>query len=206
MLVFPVKSRPRGCADVNQAAQPRFILLLKVMMKIFFRYLFVALCIGVFTPSVLRAQSMSKFYVSKSIEDGMLYFILPHKAKLLSGSADKYLSYDFTYLTTQDSVTMLATFKSRYPQRPKTFHLGGSRGEGYPVQAIYTNIRGKWWVSRLSCRIPISVWREAMQAKDALQFHWMLDGGEEVVYGYTGAKWQKRQRKYQVFFDILRLN
>lgn len=153
----------------------------------------------------LMAQDMSKFYISKNLNEGEMYFILPHKARLLEGKGQAYtrLSHDFTYISTVDSVTMLMTLDAARPSKVVGVELGGMT---YPAEQLYIERRGKWWSARLKCSLPAVSWQAAMLSQPLWSVVLHREGQPALRYGYTEKQWRKRLAAYQMFFDLLRLN
>lgn len=175
-------------------------------MRKLYLYLLTLLCFLPVGQAV--AQNMAKFHVAKATEHGNLYFILPHEISLKAQdgvAAHKAMSYDFTYLASQDSVAMLMTLELQSAPRIKGIALGHG-AKAFDLEQIYVKRRGKWWSYRLKAQLPLAYWRQAMLQDSPTPFVIYLENGGKVEYAYSPKKWKKRRERYEVFFTTLDLN
>lgn len=109
----------------------------------------------ILSSSILYSQDLSKYYISYTQEEGDLYFIYPFTEykNIQDGST---LSFDITYLESQDSATLNFTYLT-----DKTFKADSlcllltAQNYCYTAEKIYQDFKKKKWENRFGLKLPI---------------------------------------------------
>ena len=143
----------------------------------------------------MTAQRNNKFYKQSVHAEGALYFVNPQTMPEIKGNktyCSKPLSYDYTYLDSRDSVTLLMTIVSKNIYKPDYLQVTGSIEKQYPLELIYCEMAKKGWKSRLKCQIPYDDWKKLYHAAVpfVLEFH-AVDGEVQPRFSDKPRSWKK---------------
>lgn len=174
------------------------------------RYFTLITTILCFSQALLFGQSMSKFYKSSTTDKGILYFIKPQKMKITEGKklAAKKLYHDYTYVQNADSVRLLLTLKTKevFTGDSIYFYNKESKLTSYPLKTIYKEYKSHKWVNRLESFLAYKDWYHLYSGDKPAAFFFKLKDGKEIHYSFTECKWKKLKTKYQIFYEMLKLN
>ena len=148
-----------------------------------------------FTLSIagVNAQKLEERYVSRILEDGILFFIKPFE--LPNAGKGKTAELDLTYLNTEDSVT--ANISVYAPDILKTDSICLD-GEGKRMcisgfKTFYIDKKGKNYIHRYSCTLPFSYWKELQKNESPYTIN-IYSGKDRIQYGYTTKAWNKERK------------
>lgn len=143
------------------------------------------------TASVcLAGGDVSKKVKFMSGDNGTVYFVVPQKmAKASDCKALKNLSYDVSYLNSEDSVSFLCTIVTRTFQKftEATFSAKGLPEIRADVKVIYIEPKGKKYDNRLRLRISYEDFKKLYSHSAP----YVVDFGSGFRFGFKEKAWSK---------------
>ncbi len=167
------------------------------------------LCLSSFCA---HAQSLKDFYIQALHAKGKLYFVLPQKmnvAKEVKNFCAKSLSYDYTYLDSSDSVSILMTVTTNdvFKADSMIVSLSERTTMRYGVEIIYINPLKRGWESRVSCKITENDWQEMYQGEQPFKITFFSSGSSiRPAYLDKPSKWKKISSKFLKLQEMIRIN
>ena len=154
------------------------------------------------------ADKFEKFYRQSLHDEGLLYFVLPQQMAVRGAPeiSCEPLIYDYTFLDSRDSVSLLITLTTNGVFRPDSLHIAAG-GISCPVEVIYYQPVKKQWECRLRVTIPYEQW-EAMYTPTepfVLEFS-SLQNGARISFSDTPRKWPKIRSHFLRLLEMIRLN
>lgn len=164
------------------------------------------------TCLTVSAQNLKNFYRQAPHAEGALYFVLPQQmseAKSQNGMLCESLSYDYTYLDSRDSVTLLLTLTTKEIFRADSLQIETPSGQSrkYGVQTLYYNPVKNCWECRIRTVIPYKEWEAMYHSVEpfALVFS-SAESEERLRFSDKPSKWEKIRSRYVHLQDLIRLN
>ncbi len=164
----------------------------------------ITLIIALLTLSLSTyGQSVKGHYVSKTIDGGTLYHLLP---KTLFHSESNELSYDLTYSSASDSITMSITFVS-----PEITKLDAMKVESQKMNVkdgltrLYIEPKGKEWIHRYSMSTKAEPFFNLYTPKTTPQIT-LYNGDDEYIYTVKESAWKKYAPIGSRIFEMLKLD
>ena len=150
-----------------------------------------ALLLMMMTTSVcLAGGDISKKVKFMRGDNGTVYFVVPQKmAKVSDSKALKNLSYDVSYLNSEDSVSFLGTVISRKFQK---FTEATISAKGLPeiqadIEVIYIEPKGNKYENRLRIRISYKDFKNLYSNS----VPYVVDYGNGLRFGFKDKSWFK---------------
>ncbi len=157
------------------------------------------------------AQTMKNFYRQAKHDEGTLYFVLPRemacceaKPREVAGS----LSYDYTYLDSRDSVTVLMTVTTGWAFEADSVCFEIARGAwGFGVEPIYCTVGKRERQNRLRCIVPYDLWVEMYRAPEPFVLRiFSSENGVELGFSDKRKTWEKIRPYFERLQETIRLN
>ena len=156
----------------------------------------------IFYPSVY-GQNIKRYYVFSSQEKGSIFHLLP--VALFEDMDGEKLSYDLTYTSWNDSITMNFTYKKPKPLKIDSIKYvsGESRVTG-KVDKLYVEPVSEKWIHRYALK---------SKAMDFFPIYDMnatpeiiiCSNGKKYIYRVRGADWRKYVPIGQKIFEMIHL-
>lgn len=169
----------------------------------------VAICIAMIC---LCSAGVENKFVQRQRSDGWLFFIFSQKMPAVKGNAlAKNIDYDYTFLESTDSVTLLATLRTDVACKP-TYSAIEFCDTSYttPVELIYALPKGKGFVYRIKTVIPFEIWYKMYQCSNPFVLTYGFPGNGtaslECKFGYTSGKWKSNRDNIARIIEAVRFN
>lgn len=176
-------------------------------------FLILALISGIVA---VNAQNLKRFYKQAVNSEGLLYFVYPQEMpveKAVSGDiAEKELKYDYTYLDSRDSITLLCTITTSVPFKPDCMQISYHNGNekisiSGSTDILYIESKGKNWVTRLSALIKYDELKSVYAAAQPFVLTFSnKEDGQVTEYRENRKKWRKTSQKFTKLFQIIDYN
>lgn len=160
----------------------------------------------------LCSAGVGSMYVQRRGADGWLFFVFSQRLPALKGNnLAKSIEYDYTYLESTDSVTILATLKTGFSSKPVSTRINycGSSYEA-PSELIYATPKGKGFVYRIKTTIPFDVWDQMYSCPVPFIISFGFSGaGERLMqcsFGYSAGKWKSNRDKMETIIESVKFN
>lgn len=102
------------------------------------------------TVGVTNAQKLSKYYTSSMQENGVLYFVEP-KQEFKNNKENSKFTYDLTYLTTKDTVSLNFTYlDNTFRVIDSISIIQGNKRISSDAGKIFIETHKKFWKHRYS--------------------------------------------------------
>lgn len=161
-------------------------------------------CFLFFRPAGLKAQKLSKYYVSFKAPNGTLYFIRPQKG-YKSEKGDR-LKYDMTLLSSSDSLTLNFSYFDPLPLEPDSLTLTiGDRSCVSPLSKIFVETSKKNWHYRLSARFAVKDQEEFFKQEKASAMV-LSSKDRKIVLNCKSSFWRKYAPINLRIFQLVRYN
>lgn len=167
---------------------------------LFFSLVFLGLSI----PS--NAQKISKYFTSSIQENGILYFIKPIKG-FKSSSDHKTFTYDITYLTSKDSVTLNFLLKDKDLISPKIliFKLFNDSIQS-SLKKIFVEAHKSKWLYRYSATFSVKDMQKFYASKVPPTLKIITQKQEKIILDHDHVKWKKQSSILSKIFQMIRMN
>lgn len=148
-------------------------------------------------------QNIQKYYVSKIETDGMIYHLLP--VTLFDDEEGEDLTYDLTYTSWNDSITMTLTYLLPEPTLMDSIQLTAGKNEiGGKVEQLFVEPTAKRWIHRYRLKERADIFHGLYtQENDAVIR--LLTHGKERIYKVKRKKWRKYAPIGQKIFEMIHL-
>lgn len=160
----------------------------------------------------LCCAGVGNMYVQRHGRDGWLFFVFSQKMPAVKGnSSAKNLEYDYTYLESSDSVTLLATMKTDLSQRPLSASIMTcDTVYNAPVEMIYATPKGKGFVYRIKTVMPFRIWEKMYDCRKPFVIKYCFSDGDngffECAFGYPEGKWKGNRKKMGMILETVKFN
>lgn len=148
-------------------------------------------------PRTLQS-STSKAYIQKD------YYILYIRKK--------DLSYDYTYLDSRDSVTILMTITTSVPYKPDNIDITNNSGTQKSsvsgnTKILYVESQMKNWRAKIRTTIGYSEWTNIYKSPTPITVSFSSDTGKpKIEYMDSQRKWKKVSMKFIRLFQLIDYN
>ena len=148
-------------------------------------------------PRTLQS-STSKAYIQKD------YYILYIRKK--------DLSYDYTYLDSRDSVTILMTITTSVPYKPDNIDITNNSGTQKSsvsgnTKILYVESQMKNWRAKIRTTIGYSEWANIYKSPTPITVSFSSDTGKpKIEYMDSQRKWKKVSMKFIRLFQLIDYN
>lgn len=177
------------------------------------KILFVLLLISSFTT--IDAQNINKFYKQTINSEGLLYFVFPQEMSINKSKSTvickKELSYDYTYLDSRDTVTVLCTITTSIPYKSESVEISYYNGINQTIilrntEILYIEPKGKNWNTRLRIPITYDEWKSIYSSPIPFSISF-IEGKENhrIEYKDKKKKWEKISPKFLKLFQVIDL-
>ncbi len=172
-----------------------------MLKKIFLVATLCTLCISIST-----AQKIYKQFVSKTSENGMIYFIKPRempKAGKNNTVADP-MEFDLTIITNKDSVAFYVTI---YTKEPIVLENAIIQSDNKIVvsetlEKIYVDMHKNAYKGRYKFFVD----KKQLNAIYSNQNPYVVDFGNGIKFATPKSKWQKEQEIYNTVANLSKMN
>ena len=168
--------------------------------------LFISAITLIFTLGIY-AQDYSKHYVMNTCDKYRIYYTYSkYMDKNCKGVKD--LDYDFTYVDTDDYISMLATCSSLdYTKVDSMLIILPNMECGkFALENLYYEKKNKYWNNRFKCIIPYDFFMKMYENESAYTLR--LEAGNSVSLEFKDKpkKWEKRRDTYRFVQTIININ
>lgn len=164
----------------------------------------------------INAQDITKFYKQSIHTEGLLYFVYPQKMSIKKGESSnickKDLSYDYTYLDSKDSVTILMTITTSVPYKPDcieiTYNSGTQKSSvSGNTEILYVESQKKNWITRVRTTIGYSDWTNIYKSPTPITVSFSSDTDKQKIeYMDSQKRWKKVSMKFIRLFQLIDYN
>lgn len=161
-----------------------------------------------FSSNDISAQNISKKYVMKATEHGTLFFVLPSQIPLNeSNNCSKDLTFDLTYLTKKDSITINSTFITQTQERIDSIRLHYDQGKQYHASftIFYVQQKSNKWHYRINMPIPYSILRQAYISEMPFTIE-IISKKYISTFSYKKKEWDKARNTMNQIFTVIEAN
>ncbi|MDE6309597.1 MAG: hypothetical protein K2L81_05320 [Muribaculaceae bacterium] len=150
---------------------------------------------------VCHSQSAENRYNSRMTRDGMLFFLMPHTIKDLSGL--KKFEYDVTMLSWSDSATVNFTFETTSLTVPTDLQIkyDGNVINCDSYSPLFVDIKKNHYEIRITSKFGVEEIESIFQSTTSPQFCFK-QGDELKSASYKPKAWAKDRKK---LMDIIKL-
>ena len=152
------------------------------------------------------AQKVSKLYVSKATETGILYFIKPREMPPAGKDIKpkEPVLYDVTIHSDKDTADILMSITTLTPIVFDTVTFAYNDGESatHTLQKIYIDTKERAFVGRYRCRLPKSELNTMFSCKRPFAIHF----ANGAKYAYKQRQWEKESKIYNTIAKLSELN
>lgn len=158
---------------------------------------FLILCLS------LHGQSIKKHYVSKTQEKGNIYHLFP--ISLFEDQEGEKLSYDLTYTSWNDTITMNFTYAKSEPLLIDSIkYLSGSIKVEGKAHKLYVEPTSKKWIHRYSLKSKAADFFYLYNANATPEIT-IYSNGESYNYYVDRPAWRNYVPIGQKIFKMIRL-
>lgn len=164
----------------------------------------------------INAQDITKFYKQSIHTEGLLYFVYPQKMSIKKGESSnickKDLSYDYTYLDSRDSVTILMTIATSVPYKPHcieiTYNSGTQKSSvSGNSEILYVESQKKNWITRVRTTIGYNEWVNMYKSPIPITVSFSSDTDiQKIEYMDSQKRWKKVSMKFIRLFQLIDYN
>lgn len=157
----------------------------------------------------LTAQNYSKYFTQNIHEKGKLYFILPMDMEGVKENTGKAaLSYDFTYLDSEERVSLLSTCSTPEAFLADSLHivLPSGKRQSYPIEKIYNEKKRSKWNSRNRCYIDFSLWQDMYKSDEPYTLILTSSNQGKVAFKDSARRWKKKKEIVNFVQTIIEMN
>lgn len=164
----------------------------------------------------VQSQDISKFYKQTIHSEGLLYFVYPQKMSIkkseLTNICKNNLSYDYTYLDSKDSVTILMTITTSVPYKPDriniTYNLGTQKKSiSRNAEILYVESQKKYWKTRVRASFKYDEWTDIYNSLTPITICFTSDTEKhKIEYMDSQKKWEKVSIKFIKLFQLINYN
>ncbi len=162
--------------------------------------------LGLLCHSMVNAQKITKRFVSKSTESGIIYFIKPHEMPYHGNNklVAKPMLYDLTVLTHSDSVAFCASIFSKEPVLLEQVQVSVSDGTTYtlPLQKILVGMEKKYFKNRYRFYLT----KKQLNAMYGGSKPFDVGFGNGIVFSIKKGSWAKERRAYNAIINLSTIN
>ena len=154
-------------------------------------------------PNNIDAQPITNRYRSHLNSDGITYFFCPKKIGH-NANVSKF-TYDMTYHTSEDSVTLNFTIITTSPVKVEGFELTYEQGNctGSNVATMYADIVGSKYEIRTTSRFSLKDIYEAFSQEEGLCFRIHFEDDGEGSASYGSSEWKKESKAITRIIDLI---
>lgn len=171
----------------------------------FRRFLLLTL-LALICHSAAYAQNLSKRFVSKPTENGMLYFIKPQEMPLKGSSqlVTKPMLYDITLRSKNDSVAFCLTIYTKEPVELQTVQVNTHDGmiTSQPLEKIYVGIEKKHFKGRYR----FYTTKQQIESMYGSATPFEVDFGKGIIFSNAKGKWAKESNAYKTILQLASMN
>ncbi len=170
----------------------------------------------IFCGACVHSQDITKFYKQSIHSEGFLYFVYPQKMsqkKSESGNISKKdLSYDYTYLDSKDSVTILMTLTTSMPYRPDSVDIKYNSGNqensiSAKAEILYVESQKKYWKTRVRATVGYGEWADIYECPTPMTVSFSSDKDKQKIeFMDSQKKWKKLSMKFVRLFQVINYN
>lgn len=151
-----------------------------------------------------NAQKISKYYTAMMQENGILYFIEPQHTFLNKKKHDK-LSFDLTYLTTKDSVSLNFTYSGDTLRTIDSIGFFQDERFSSIVSKIFIEANNKSWVHRYSSKFAFNDIYRIYQQKNSPAILIYTDN-KTIQLELKNSKWEKKSSIVSKILTLIKAN
>lgn len=151
-----------------------------------------------------QAQTAGNRYRSHLSNGGITYFFCPRHLKSTK-NIEKF-TFDMTYHTSSDSVTLNFTFMSEKPVNVRTLTVtneGIMTYEGKQIATLFRDIIGKKYEIRTTSRFSLADIRQMFSRQETLSFDMSLSDGTACRATYKHSQWTKECRQITQIINLI---
>jgi hypothetical protein len=164
------------------------------------------LLINLICLSTANAQKLSKRFVSKTAENGIIYFVKPYEMPHHGSNkmVTKPMLYDITLITNKDSVAFCATVYTKQPMVLNSVQINTTSGlqVSQPLQKIFVGMEKKHYKSRYRFYLTQKEY-ETMYRGDA---PFEVNFGDGIIFAIPKGKWAKESNVHKNILQLASLN
>lgn len=160
----------------------------------------------------LCCAGVGNMYVQRHGSEGWLFFVFSQKLPAVKGNVlAKNIEYDYTYLESTDSVTLLATLRTNLAQKP-VYSVIDFCDTSYkaPAELIYASPKGKGFVYRIKTVMPFGIWERMYACSEpfVVSYEFSSDSVSMVKcsFGYSLGKWKDNRVKMASIIETVKFN
>jgi hypothetical protein len=158
----------------------------------------------VFSSEQVKAQDLSKYYVSYSQPAGMLYYILP-QANFRNPETKSYFIMDITYLDYKDFVTVNFTYTDKESIDLETISVSYNDWlYQTTLKQIYVDIVKSRWEYRYTFDMPLNQFFIFFMAKDPIIT--ITADSHRIILLHTVKRWKKNAEINNRIIQIIQKN
>ncbi len=182
------------------------------MRKLSLLFLFLTTLLS---TSPVSSQNIDKFYIQSPHKDGLLYFVFPQKMSVQKEAeyiCKKPLSYDYTYLDANDSVTVLMTLFTSEAFIPEQIHISINNGSTVidrNTEMLFTEPEKGNWKIRIKTNISLEEWTNIYQSSISTPpiFSFSAQGKTFIPsYQDNSKRWKKVSSKFRRLLKLITIN
>ena len=182
-----------------------------MMSKLFFLFILCGIC----TCKFVSAQNIEGFYQQAAHAEGLLYFVFPQKMRNHDSGRDVNLSnkpllYDYTYLDTQDDVTLLITITTVAPFLPDSLVVFTGKEDlflKWKTEVLYVQTRGKQWEVRTKTQLTFDEWCAIYLLRVVPQYVFVsMDKSCMTFHQDNKREWDKIAARFRKLHNLIQIN
>ena len=153
----------------------------------------------------LKAQNISKFYTSSIQEKGTLYYIFPMQLK--TGKNNQDFLYDFTSLSSKDSVNVNFSFYEKQKLVIDSICIRNKSNEiKSSTKKIFVEVDHNNWKYRYGFAIKNADLINIYNSKEIPTIYMIYNGGEKSEIKISKRKWKKQSNIISRIFEMQAMN
>ena len=152
------------------------------------------------------------FYQAVMQQNGTLYFVFPQRMPVLNAygrQGMKQLDYDYTYLDSRDSVSMLMTVECNMLCQidHATITYGNGKTISSDVEILYCDKKKLQWVHRIGIKFTQGQWNEVYSQLKPFTLTLVDKNGMPIAaFSDKVNNWGKIRTQYSDLMTVIRLN
>lgn len=156
--------------------------------------------------SIVNAQKISKRFVSKNTETGIIYFIKPYEMPYHGSNrvVAKPMLYDLTIITNSDSVAFCTSIFTKEPVSLENAQITISDGTTYtlPLQKIVVGMEKKHYKNRYRFYIT----KKQLDAMYGGAKPFDVNFGNGIVFSIAKGSWAAESQTYKTILNLSTIN
>lgn len=177
----------------------------------YFNKKLILLLISLFTLTGIQASSLKSMYTERRGDNGLVVFFFEKKIPTLNKTdLSSNIKYDFTYVESTDSISMLSTIITPISYRPEKIIISNciNKFEFIP-ELIYVTPKKNNLEYRLKIQIPFKEWEEIFGCPESFEIDYVFKENNKIISGSYGMKknsWKDYCEKMNSIINTIKIS